>query len=99
MTWLIRVFLLVIAFFLIQKVLAFIFGGWLSNGQKREAKKPSFRGKALEGQMVKDPQCGMYVASSLALSLRSGEEVHYFCSEECRDAYLKAKQLQESVRS
>ena len=99
MTWLLRVLLLVIAFFLIQKVVAYLFGGWLSAGQRRaDGQRPS-TGRAIKGQMVKDPQCGMYVASSLALPLKSGDERLYFCSEACRDAYVEARELEDTSRS
>jgi YHS domain-containing protein len=38
--------------------------------------------------MVKDPICGMYMDSRLAVRLESGKETVYFCSEECKDKYL-----------
>jgi YHS domain-containing protein len=99
MTWLLRFLLLLFVFFLIQKVVAYIFGGWLSAGRRRAEKQSPSAGKAIKGQMVKDPQCGMYVASSLALALSSGDERLYFCSENCRDAYVKARELEDSSRS
>jgi len=99
MTWLLRVLLLVMAFFLIRKVVAYMFGGWSSSTRQKEAKRAPSGSKAIRGQMVKDPHCGMYVASSLALSLESGEEKLYFCSEECKDTYLRERKLKESSRS
>lgn len=41
------------------------------------------------GTVVKDPVCGTYVSIDDSLRVRSGEEVHHFCSYECRDKYLK----------
>lgn len=96
MTWLLRFLLLVMFFFLIRKVVAYLFGGGSSSTVKR---KPPSGTRAIEGQMVKDPQCGMYVASSLAVTLDHGTERLYFCSEDCREGYLKEKRLEEPSRS
>ena len=38
-------------------------------------------------QMARDPVCGTFVVPSGALTLREGDRVAYFCSEECRSAY------------
>jgi uncharacterized protein len=38
--------------------------------------------------MVKDPICGMYMDSRLAVRIDSRRKVVYFCSEECKDKYL-----------
>ncbi len=42
-------------------------------------------------RMVKDPQCGMYLAPELALEMRSAGGSLYFCSKECRENYAKAR--------
>jgi uncharacterized protein len=39
-------------------------------------------------QMVKDPVCGMYMDSRLAVRLENRHENFYFCSEECKKKYL-----------
>ena len=42
----------------------------------------------LQGEdMVRDPSCNTYIPKENALSAKSGGEVHYFCSEECRTAF------------
>lgn len=42
----------------------------------------------LQGEdMVCDPSCNTYIPKENALSAKSGEEVHYFCSEKCRSAF------------
>jgi len=46
--------------------------------------------KVAAGEMVKDPQCGAYVAVDGNISVRDGDTVHHFCSYECRDNYLKS---------
>ena len=95
MTWLFRLLFFVLVFFLIQKVVAYIFRGGRTSNRRKTATRRSSGTKAIEGQMVKDPQCGMYVASSLALSMGSGDERVYFCSENCKDAYLREKVTRE----
>ncbi|HEY6362953.1 MAG TPA: hypothetical protein VIX63_17730 [Vicinamibacterales bacterium] len=39
--------------------------------------------------LARDPVCGTHVAPSASLSLRSGGETHYFCSEKCRAEYKR----------
>ena len=39
-------------------------------------------------KLVRDPQCGTYVAENTAIAARHGGEVVHFCSERCRDEYL-----------
>jgi YHS domain-containing protein len=39
-------------------------------------------------QMVKDPVCGMYMDSRLALRVENREGTHYFCSEGCKIKFL-----------
>lgn len=43
-----------------------------------------------KGLMVRDPVCGLHVPESRAISeMRAGERF-YFCSEQCRQSFLKA---------
>ena len=37
--------------------------------------------------LVRDPECGTFVAPSTALSFGSGAQMRFFCSEKCRRAY------------
>jgi uncharacterized protein len=53
--------------------------------------KPSDAGSRSEdtsNNMVKDPVCGMYMDSRLAVQLENRKESFYFCSEECKNKYL-----------
>jgi len=43
-------------------------------------------------RLVRDPLCGMHVAEELAVSVRRGNEMMYFCSPACRDQYLRETQ-------
>ena len=52
--------------------------------------------KVAAGEMVKDPECGAYVAVDSSVSVRDGEKVYRFCSYECRDKFLQ--RLEEGGR-
>ncbi len=59
--------------------------------KKAEEKETSadMERKIAAGEMVKDPECGTYVATYGSITVRDGETVHRFCSYECRDKFLK----------
>ncbi len=51
---------------------------------------PGRRDQKGEGEeMVRDPQCGVYLPLSNALKRRIKGEILYFCSRECEEAYNK----------
>lgn len=41
------------------------------------------------GELVRDPNCGTYVAKTGAIAVGSGDSVKYFCSAKCRDEYAR----------
>ncbi len=43
-------------------------------------------------KLVRDPVCGMHMAETIAIPLRSGNEMVHFCSVACRDKFLKGSQ-------
>ena len=43
-------------------------------------------------KLVRDPVCGMHMAETIAIPLRTGNELLHFCSVECRDKYVKGTQ-------
>jgi uncharacterized protein len=40
-------------------------------------------------EMVRDEVCGVYLPKEEALKVKIEDKVYYFCSEECKDAFLK----------
>lgn len=58
---------------------------------KRRFEQPAgngHRGTIAVNEMVRDPVCGLYIASQDALSVyRNGASI-FFCSEECRRQFL-----------
>ena len=41
-------------------------------------------------KMVTDPVCGTYVVPGKALQATRGRDTHYFCSETCRDQWVRS---------
>jgi YHS domain-containing protein len=74
-----RLLSLLLVLWLVRTVLAKIFGA--SRQPPRASETPS-------NNMVKDPVCGMYMDSRLAVRIESRKEAHFFCSEECKNKYL-----------
>ena len=48
--------------------------------------------RTIAGQMIKDPQCGMYVATDLAVTAKVNGETFHFCSEECRNHFINKQE-------
>jgi len=76
---------------LILTVIRSILVRFFNPSGQRSRVSPRPPAQPVSGRMVKDPQCGMYVAANLAVSARTRDAVLYFCSAECRDQYAKAR--------
>lgn len=62
---------------------------WLLSGSQQG----TVQGKAaaeIDGDMVQDPFCGVYVAKRDGVLLRHQGQNIYFCSAECRDKFLSS---------
>jgi YHS domain-containing protein len=81
MILLLRLICLIIAFYLIRR----LFASLLGNRKRRETVNDS---AMPSNHMVKDPVCGMYMDSRLAVRLENRNKTLYFCSEKCRTKYL-----------
>jgi hypothetical protein len=44
-----------------------------------------------EGAMVRDRICQTFLPKHRALTVREGDEEHFFCSDACRSAYLSRR--------
>jgi YHS domain-containing protein len=42
-------------------------------------------------EMVKDEVCGVYLPKEEALKVEVEDKVYYFCSKECKDAFLRGR--------
>ena len=77
-------------FLVIGVALFVIYKLFTGDKKKRDMDKDkTIKSKVASGEMVKDPICGTYVEKDGSIRVREGENVHVFCSYECRDKYLK----------
>jgi len=57
------------------------------DGASRLPRSPGSGPPAKGVPMARDPVCGTFVVPGRALTLSARGEIHYFCSDECREAY------------
>lgn len=81
MRFLIRVFVI---FFLVMAAIAAIRRLLAPMFDQGRTAASSSRSQKSSGKLVADPVCGTYIAAATAPSLTRGDEVFYFCSEDCR---------------
>lgn len=55
----------------------------------KESDSAELERKVASGEMVKDPECGAYVAIDSSISVKDGDKIHRFCSYDCRDTFLQ----------
>ena len=86
-----------IAIFAVYK----LFANDFMNKSRKEDKKQREETvrKAAAGELIKDQICGTYVSLENSITVRDGEIVHYFCSYDCRDKFLKNLELEKGGRA
>jgi YHS domain-containing protein len=52
---------------------------------------PAASNRQVAGHMVKDPVCGTYVVQGRALTAVRGQQMAWFCSPRCQQAWLQRK--------
>jgi YHS domain-containing protein len=88
LAWLLRIVLLAV----VVRIVWRFFLGLLDGASGRPASRPGPRVQPTGPMpLIKDPQCGTHVVKERALRTTIGEQVHYFCSEDCRDKYRAAQ--------
>lgn len=66
--------------------------------KKSDNKKEEQENLVATGELVKDPNCGAFIDADSTISVRDGEQIHRFCSYDCRDAFLqKIGKLEEKT--
>ena len=75
-----RLLLLALIVWFIKSLLVLIQGFGKTSSKKSPAEENNV--------MVKDPVCGMYMDSRLAIRLDRRDKSVYFCSESCKSKYL-----------
>lgn len=53
--------------------------------------------RVADGTLVRDPIRGVYVEKDSSFSVRNGDTVEYFCSDDCRQKYIKQVQEQRKL--
>jgi len=88
-TWLLRLLLFVVLYLIARSIVSRFLGHrTTSTGRHNRAPGASpFAPRSVGSATVKDPQCGTYVDTTLALPLKADGKTVYFCSEECRRLY------------
>lgn len=81
LSFIIRILLLALAIYLIRRLMTVFLGKAARPGARNTPKRAA-------NHMVKDPVCGMYLDSRLAVRLDKSGDVIYFCSEECKEKFL-----------
>jgi YHS domain-containing protein len=77
-----RLLFVILILWFLRRVLGNFFG---PSRPTRASENPA----GVTNNMVKDPVCGMYMDSRLAIRVESQKEAFYFCSEECKNKYLE----------
>ena len=88
MVWFFRLLLFGVIFALIRFIANRIFPGRFAPRPPVDGAASSSNVQPTSGKMVRDPECGMYLAIPLAVQAKSQGETLYFCSEECRHKYF-----------
>ncbi len=80
-----------LALLLLALLVRLFFVNWL---RPRTARRQSVQRQKTPrtGTMLRDPHCGTYVASELAIPAITGGQTLHFCSQQCRDLYLESLQ-------
>lgn len=89
MAFLLRVFVLVLLLF----VLRYLLTSLIAHAKLALFGRPAVsdpQNQVITGRAHKDPICGTYVAEELAVKATKAGQLHYFCSAECRDRFLKS---------
>lgn len=85
------IFRILVILFVIRLLLRFLAGVTRGASAPKSAPKPNQPATREGGHLVRDPNCGTYVAVGRALREGSGDNAVYFCSETCRNAWAARK--------
>ena len=96
MSWIIRILLFLVLVSVIRSLLTRVFSPTLKNQSRPRFNSDRAR-ETVSGQMIKDPQCGMYVAADLAITKRVKGEILHFCGEECRDKFINQRKRSDQT--
>jgi len=85
----IELLLPLLAFLLVRSIIQSIFQTGRDVARRQAEPQPPAQPTVIAGgDLKKDPVCGTYVSTSLALTHTVKGELVYFCSRECRDKFV-----------
>ena len=89
---LVRILEIVAILWLLRLLWRSLFGTAARNRTSATSQSPDGNNPAprmIQGEVHRDPQCGMFVSTELSIKSRfRGQQLH-FCSPECRDKFLQ----------
>ncbi len=87
--------------FFIIAIAGYILFKLVTGDKKKKTQTISKKKKdlAADGVMVKDPICGTFVPKDTDIRVKNGNEVHCFCSYECRDKYVEQLEAADERKS
>lgn len=86
---LLRIIIFAVLFYLLFRNLYKIF--WKHKRPNSFTNQKNKTPQIKEEQMKKDPICGTYIPESQAIKYKHENEVLFFCSETCKEKFLKSK--------
>lgn len=102
MAWISKLLFFLIFLYFAHRVRLFLARLLAPSTRKQASAGRAYPGQAkptISGQMVKDPQCGMYVDVNLAVTARvEGQDLH-FCSADCRAGFINKTGPTENQRT
>jgi YHS domain-containing protein len=60
---------------------------------KKKKKKNEVEDNTIE--LIKDPNCNIYVNRNTPYKVKYYENIYYFCSEKCQKKFIESKQVKE----
>jgi len=62
---------------------------WKKKQDNKEDERAKNERMVASGEMVKDPECGAYIAVDSNITVRDNETIYRFCSYDCRDVFVR----------
>ena len=88
-SYILRFLIIIVIFYFIRKILSSVFASGRKPDPRVNGRYTGENRAIKRDQVEKDPVCGMFVAREAAMTLESGGQTHYFCSEACREKFLE----------
>lgn len=84
-----RLILICIVAYIIYRFFKLCLVLWTNHLKKKYENYDKSKTTTIGGKTVKCDNCGAYAAEELSVNIKHNGDELYFCSVECKDAYLK----------